>query len=433
MSQYRFTPKNLRPLLEIDIQNQSVPFVLGAPGIGKSAVMRQIAKDLDTKLFIVSANLLADKADLTGVTKIKLDDGSLAQSFYPHQNIQEAISYANEIKDTEPGKPVLLFLDEVNRAPEDVQTGLMSLSTERKIGNSVLPDNISIILAGNDSGNVNSVDSAMLSRTVVYRMDPSVDDLLASPAGQNLDPDVVAWLKKNQDNIFSQPILEEDDDNNGSKIDGELGEDFNQFTTPRTIEKLSDFIKQAKTSNVWKDLLDDHKISQSGIKSDSDSKLTAVVYAHIGHTPAADRFLDGIGATASAALVSFDPMVNSVLDVLANDSLSTEEKMDELTPQFQNDVEIAKRTMTGLLLNNLNAGIDPFKVDSKDYFALFEALGDVLGSSLTSLLTDIITQMPKINRISAMTIEELAQSNMMYGVLNSMLQSFITQGTITVE
>lgn len=419
----KFTPNQLLPLLRIAIAQQSVPFVLGAPGIGKSAIMRQIAQDLDAKLFVLSANLLADKSDLTGVTKTQLEDGSYAQMFYPHMTIQEAISNAK----ANPDKLTILFLDEVNRAPEDVTTGLMSLSTERKIGNVPLPENISIVLAGNDSGNVNSVDSATLSRSVIYHLVPSATELLDSPAGQKFDNSIVAWLKSNPQDVFSQPIEDDSDDNNGSVIMSEMGEDFDQFTTPRTIEKLSDFIKAAKAEGIWSDLVASHTAQQSGLVESSD--LQGVVYAHIGQTPAANRLIEQIAKTSSTAgnKTQVQEMPDSVLRTLEDTFDDPNETISQLRDEFIIDEELAIRTLTGIFTRGTSQGVADFKINPAVVSDVINVVFEVVDDAQSKLIS-VLTSTHEVNDMAVIALG--MTSNASAKAFELVLSALINEGII---
>ena len=422
-----FTPSALKPLLAIAIKNKSVPFILGAPGIGKSALVRSIAKDMDTKLFVVSGNLLSDKADLTGVMKKTLPDGSVAQAFYPHLTIQESITYAND----NPDKTVLLMLDEINRAPEDVMTGLMSLSTERRIGNVDLPSNISIILAGNDSGNVNVVDSATLSRSVIYKMIPSAADLLKSNAGKAFDQDTITWLTNEPTNVFSAAITTEDEDgNNGSHIDNEMGEDFDQFTTPRTIEKLSEFIKEAKTTDLWENLLNEYAAVNSNLVSDDKSPLIGIIYAHIGHTAAANKFLDSISSFSSVAgnVTSIKPVPDSVLAQLTEPDVNT--LVSDLRTEFVNDNELASRTLVGLAVRGATPAMPAFPMNFSAYGELIDMIFDVYPQAQTTL----ITELSNIKIISKAAKTAIDQSNNAHvRAFANILESLVTGNVISVQ
>lgn len=413
----KFTPSQLKPLLSISIQNKAVPFILGAPGIGKSALIKDIAKDLNAETFVVSANLLSDKSDLTGVMKTTLPDGTVGQSFYPHLTIQEAVNYGNAHSD----ELVILFLDEVNRAAEDVTTGLMSLSTERRIGNIDLPDNISIVLAGNDSGNVNAVDSATLSRSVLYWMVPDADDLLASPSGQQFAPIIKTWLTKKKSNVFSQP--KPDEDENEDVFENESSEDFYQFTTPRTIEKLSEFIKGSSQSGLWNTLV-------SNYTSGADNQLEEVVYSHIGRTPAATNLIDTLnahsGSTGNGA--TFKEVPTFIQDIISQSDVDT--IIDEATDAFISDTDAAQRTLTGLLLRNTSANMPDFNMNIQALPGLIDALFEVYPQAFAKAIELVSTE----NVISGPTAEVMNNSTQpTVTAFNNTLVSLIAGGNVKKE
>ena len=104
---------------------------------------------------IKNNNQLADKADLTGcrlvpVGTTKNGEKEYAQVFYPHVVIRNAIKYAEENPDETP----ILFLDEINRTTPDVTSEALSIPTLRSIGNTNIPDNLKVIIAGNDKGKI---------------------------------------------------------------------------------------------------------------------------------------------------------------------------------------------------------------------------------------------------------------------------------------
>ena len=107
-------------------------FVWGGPGIGKSAVVRQLAEGLNVPLQDVRA-LLLDPVDLRGLPSIASDGRSKwsTPEFLPHDG--EGI----------------LFLDELNAAPAMVQASCYQLVLDRKLGEYSLPDGWAILAAGN--------------------------------------------------------------------------------------------------------------------------------------------------------------------------------------------------------------------------------------------------------------------------------------------
>jgi len=108
-------------------------FLHGAPGIGKSDIIRQIGKN--TKREVIDIRLaLLNPVDLRGIPVAK--DGVTdwwAPGFLPKDSKSTAI----------------LFLDEFSCAPQAVQNAALQLILDRKLGEYVLPDGVDIVAAGN--------------------------------------------------------------------------------------------------------------------------------------------------------------------------------------------------------------------------------------------------------------------------------------------
>ena len=146
------------------------PILLGEPGIGKSSIVKALCEQNDWGFFELLCNQLGDRADLTGCRTVKtlvLDNDGKEQEvwkqvFFPHQSIQDAITYANQ----HPDQRTILFLDEINRTTADITSAILSFPTARTVGSYKFPDNISFILAGNDKGNVVAIDSASITRFI---------------------------------------------------------------------------------------------------------------------------------------------------------------------------------------------------------------------------------------------------------------------------
>lgn len=423
-----YTPSTLRRPLSIDIRQFNVPFIIGAPGIGKSAIVKQIAADLDTKAFTLEGGNLSDKADLLGVMRTQTADGNPAQSFYPHQTVQDTIEYAKNNKD----KIVLLFIDELNRTDGDVQTGLMSLSTARKIGNVSLPDNVSIILAGNDSGDIDSIDSAKISRSVPYHLEPSAKDLLESKAGQTLVPEIQSWLKADKDNVFSLPEDPEANDDDASKMNYEVAEKFTQFTTPRTIEKLSKFIQGAKEEIVdpnsnetyWESLVQDHQNQRT---LGHQSALEQTIINHIGETKAAENFIRMLESKGTAVNDHALPSVpTSVKKVLAEDDIDA--IISAVQPQFEQDAEIAERTLVGLTMRHATDNMEDFSLNVAALPALIDSIftaQPTIGLKLQITLTDqgVISDLA----YTTMKDSHLPQVRSMMQIVNGFIQGNLVE------
>lgn len=289
---------NLMLMVEKDLKNGLIPMLLGEPGIGKSSWVMDLATRMHTKVFVLACNQLADKADLTGarlvpVTTKEIVNGTpvetqeYEQRFYPHVAISRAIKYAKE----HPTETPILFMDEINRTTPDVTSAALSIPTLRSIGYTDLPDNLRVVTAGNNKGNIIALDTASISRFVMYPVQPDVDTFLN--LDDNLNPFVRNVLTHHPETIFGKGLPaslrgvtvkhdDDDDENQTYNIDDILddGEEMLQITTPRTITGVSNWLNSF-TNDELRMLIGTSVQSQDG---DSISALQEALEGHTGKT-----------------------------------------------------------------------------------------------------------------------------------------------------
>lgn len=271
-----------------DLEKNLIPMLLGEPGIGKSSWLMALADLMHTKCFVLACNQLADKADLTGARLVPVTDEngnvkSYKQEFYPHAVIHDAIEYANE----HPHETPILFMDELNRTTPDVTSEALSIPTLRAIGSVHLPNNLRVVIAGNDKGNVTSLDEASISRFVLYRTQPDVETFIS--VNPELNPFVRNVLNAHPECIFCKTISDitatkKDDGDDGDDdmfiediIDD--GETILQITTPRTISAISDWLNAFDNQELIQMLTDTHTVDGAEV-----SMLQEAIEGHIGAT-----------------------------------------------------------------------------------------------------------------------------------------------------
>lgn len=245
------TLEQVRPFVMANLKVNQSPALIGPPGIGKSSMLQALAKDLKTQVFTLAINQLADRSDLTGVWMTKDEKtGNPRQDNYPHVEIMNAIEYAL----AHPNETPILFLDEFNRAPQEITSAVLSFQTERRIGNTEFPPNLRIVIAGNDKGNVSAIDDASTSRFAVYRVTPDVETFLA--VNSQLNPFVLTTIKKHAGDLTAEFVEygkaapddkasagEESADSILSNFASFGGaESFEQITCPRTITNASKWL-----------------------------------------------------------------------------------------------------------------------------------------------------------------------------------------------
>jgi hypothetical protein len=277
-------------IVAIALKHKVVPALFGDPGIGKSSWLEALADKEGTKCFTVACNQLGDKTDLTGARTVPANKTQTdwKQVFFPHADIYDAITYA----EAHPQENPKLLLDEYNRTTADVTSAVLSIITTKTIGNKRIPKNLDILIAGNDKGNIASLDEASISRTLVLDVEADTPTFLA--LHQDLHPVLREVLTANPDYIFGRhsELLAS---MNQSEEDGEFITDeiygmdstIDQITTPRTIKYLSDIL-----NNMPTDLLNALMSTTVTLKRYPDvvcSELDEIIFGAVGYTKFSDE------------------------------------------------------------------------------------------------------------------------------------------------
>jgi hypothetical protein len=161
------TFKTFRKVVKRVIEGRHPVLVRGRHGIGKSEVIKQIAKDHELAPVERRASQMTE-GDLMG---LPLLDGD-STSWNPPDWYKDCCENAR-----------LLFLDEVDRGSPEVCQGLFELCDSRKLnGHKLHPD--TLIFAAINGGKhgqqyqVRTMDPAENDRYTIFDLDPSVDDWL---------------------------------------------------------------------------------------------------------------------------------------------------------------------------------------------------------------------------------------------------------------
>jgi len=151
------------------ILDNKLPLLLrGRHGIGKSQVVYQIAAERNLPVVERRASQMTE-GDLVGLPVISGD----STKWNPPDWFKMACN-----------NPVMLFLDEVDRAVIEVRQGIFELTDSRKLNGHVLHPDTLIVAAvnGGESGSqyqVGEMDPAELDRWCAFDLSPTVEDWLA--------------------------------------------------------------------------------------------------------------------------------------------------------------------------------------------------------------------------------------------------------------
>ena len=150
------------------IINARFPVLIrGRHGIGKSTIVYQLADKMNMTVIERRASQMTE-GDLLGLPKLAKN----VTTWCPPEWLATACN-----------EPVVLFLDEVDRATLEVRQGIFELCDSRKIaGNALHPDTlIFACVNGGEHGSqyqVGEMDPAELDRYTVFDVEPTVEDWL---------------------------------------------------------------------------------------------------------------------------------------------------------------------------------------------------------------------------------------------------------------
>ena len=427
------------PVVRASILSDTVPILLGAPGIGKSSMVRNLSNDIDAEVFPIQINQLADRSDLTGQRIDKetytTPSGETVErsklSFFPHYTIQQAIDFATE----HPNKLSIIFLDEINRASSDITSAALSLSTERTIGGQKFPSNVRIVAAGNDEGNVVALDSASRTRFRFIKVAPDAETLLANV--ENLNPfikDVITEFPQLIENygqlsniISTDPgsaNSDPDDEDESFELDFDMDEDgFSQMCVPRTIEYLSKYLNTAILNDSKSAASRASFIQHMETMPDGKTLLQVVIEGSIGTNDFTNKLLDKMSEfyrdllqTANTSQQSLNnlPVFDKAsfmqiastgqidLETQVIENLSADTRINILTALLLqqnvsqiNDNSLVKRTINNILLKNdplpFNIKNSLYQIATTDPTMLSKlAIDEVASNSSNNAFLDIL-------------------------------------------
>jgi len=171
-------------------QHKVPVFLWGAPGVGKSSIIKQIAKNREIGFIDLRLSLM-DPTDLKGIPFYDGDTHSALwapPAFLPRDGSG------------------ILFLDELNSAAPSVQASAYQLILDRKVGEYELPDDWAIVAAGNresDRGVTYKMPMPLANRFVHFEMDVNVNDWREWAFKTNLDERVIAYISYKNEHLFT--------------------------------------------------------------------------------------------------------------------------------------------------------------------------------------------------------------------------------------
>jgi hypothetical protein len=214
--------KDLRASLTALVKEKVPTFLWGAPGIGKSSIVKQIA-EAEGVGFVDLRLALMDPTDLKGIP------------FYDKES--HTALWAPPAFLPKEGEGIL-FLDELNSAPPSVQSSAYQLILDRRVGEYELPKGWAIVAAGNregDRGVTYRMPSPLANRFVHFELEVDVNAWREWAFTNEVDERIIAYISYKSENLFTF----------------DAKSDSKSFATPRSWE----YVGKVLNAGVDKSLL----------------------------------------------------------------------------------------------------------------------------------------------------------------------------------
>lgn len=233
---FKLPPSKVAKELALALECNLTPMLTSSPGLGKSSIIKQLAKEYRLEVIDLRLSQCAPE-DLMGLPmKVKTEDGMKA-TFAPFT------MFPTESTPLPKGKEGwLLFLDEFNSAAKSVQAAAYKLVLDHEVGQAKLHPRVFKICAGNlatDGAIVNQQSTAMQSRLVHLEMEANLNDFIRYANKNKWDSRLIAFLQ------FRPGLLHDFKPDHTNKT----------FACPRTWEFANRIISGRKAEDISMTLL----------------------------------------------------------------------------------------------------------------------------------------------------------------------------------
>ncbi len=218
MTNISITAAELAVLLERTPSTHNIMLV-GDHGIGKSEILTAFFNEKGMDVIALFLGQMSDPGDLLGLPR--KDEKTGRTEFMP--------PYWFPVE----GRPVCLFLDELNRARPEVLQTVMDLVLNRKLAGRALPEGSRIISAVNEGEKyqLTDLDPALVSRFNVYNFKPTVQEWLVWARKNRVDDRVAGFIEENATWLDRDP-----------EISGEIDTGLKKMPDRRAWKRVSDLI-----------------------------------------------------------------------------------------------------------------------------------------------------------------------------------------------
>lgn len=297
-------------------ERQRPIFIVGAPGVGKTAIMKQIAGELGIGLlsYTITHHTRQSAIGLPFITKKTFKGKEFSLTEYTLSEIIASVYETIEKQDKQEG---ILFIDEINSVSETLAPAMLDLLQNKKFGPHYIPKGWVLVSAGNPvefNKSVREFDAVTLDRVKKINVDPDLEVWKQYAYKMGFNSTIIYYLS-----IFPSKLFEMETTPEGLA-----------FCTPRSWEDLSVAMNMYATLNleVTLDLIIQYIQKQDTAK---DFYRYYVLYQKYQHDYDVDFILQGKPTPKTKLLktAKFDERL-SVVEILVSALNNRTMKINEI-------------------------------------------------------------------------------------------------------
>ena len=244
----------------IPIERQRPVFLIGAPGIGKTAIMEQIAQELNVGLvsYSMTHHTRQSALGLPFIEKEEFDGVEYSVSEY---TMSEIIASVYKIKKETGLQEGILFLDEVNGVSETLAPSMLQFLQYKVFGTHQIPKGWIVVTAGNPpeyNKSVREYDIVTWDRLKRVDVEPDYEVWKEYAYKKGIHGSILTFLEIKKSFFYVV----------------ETAVDRKSFVTARGWEDLSEMIKLYEKNNITVDI----KLVSQYLQNPKIAKEFAVYY-----------------------------------------------------------------------------------------------------------------------------------------------------------
>mgnify|MGYP004515048391 CR=1 FL=1 len=180
-------------------------FLLGAPGIGKTAIVEQVASELGVGLvpYSMTHHTRQSALGLPFIVERTYGNTSFQVSEY---TMSEIIASVYDYMDATGRDRGILFLDEINCVSETLYPSMLQFLQFKTFGRHQVPNGWVIVCAGNPpeyDKSVHEFDVVTLDRLRKLEVEPDLDAWLSYAHATGVHPAIVSYLDVKRDHFYA--------------------------------------------------------------------------------------------------------------------------------------------------------------------------------------------------------------------------------------